>query len=900
MTAAGIRLTYRILTLVLGTLTAARLLLGLFAFALPAGVRERWLPAVSALHAPAAQTLVELGSSLLAAGLGVALLLPFRRDRPVRLVGVTLLAFGGTGTLWIQAAASAMQDALGLPVAATSDIVLQSVTLAAFTSVLLGYPAGRGVRPVPTRDGLLTAVGGAAVLGAAAAMMLPPLSSYVVLFGVSLPALGLVLLRHRRRDDLTAVARTQIRLLFGVLVGLSVTGAALHVLTVAVAATGRTGLTLSDPTAPTGPLVLPDPMPLFWFSRFAPILIAAGVLTCSRRDWLHALQRRVSVGLVITLVAAVLGSLFVVLRLILVDLVATGRDRWWLAAAGAAVPVALLLQPTFARVERWVDRLMYGRRPTPYSVLAGIGSASRSTVTSAPDLSRVAEAVGTGLGARVCRVVVHRPDRPDRIFAWADTGIVESDPVITVPIVRGAEHLGALIVDRQTAAGLSAHRHRLVEDVADSLGAVLEARRLGVELERQLRAVRAHAADIAGSRRRLVAEMDAERRRIERDLHDGAQHHLVSLQLSLGLVEHRVTTGCVTEALSALNRVADQIDATESVIARTAVGVASPVLVQQGLVAALESEVGDGRPDMSIAAIGMSADRRFPADLESAVWFCCLEAVNNARKYAPGAPIRLTLTAGADRLEFSVHDDGPGWDMTAGNGSPGRGMRNVIARVTAVGGLVSVRSDPGVGTCVDGWVPLPAAEAKAAGIRTPAAAVREVAEQALTSYGAAPPAAKVRTILAELGASVTAAGDARTRRRTAAFAAQKALGALEMLIRDEPPATGATLLSHRLDRLRSESRELAEVGAVDTLRSDPGGLGPDDVEAAARLLGESGPDPWSRLGLDPDADHPLVVAAAERALSVWRARAANPGTDQGLRLLAEAAVRTCEHLLHGP
>jgi signal transduction histidine kinase len=196
--------------------------------------------------------------------------------------------------------------------------------------------------------------------------------------------------------------------------------------------------------------------------------------------------------------------------------------------------------------------------------------------------------------------------------------------------------------------------------------------------------------------------MDAERRRIERDLHDGAQHHMVSLRLAIGLAEHRVITGSVEDAVASLDRVAHQIDDAESIMARTATGAVSPRLARLGLVAALEAELG-----LPVTTDAATAGRRFPADLESAVWYCCLEAVNNARKYAPGAPPRLSLAGDGQRLSFAVHDDGPGWDVTASAGCLGQGLRNVTARVRAAGGRVCVSSEPGAGTRVDGWVPLP-------------------------------------------------------------------------------------------------------------------------------------------------------------------------------------------------
>jgi signal transduction histidine kinase len=861
LVAAGLRAAYTTALAVCGVLAIGRLVVGGFAL----------VAARSAGRVPVAQALAELGLGVLTISLGAASLISGRRDRSMRLLGLAMFAAGGTGNPWTPAAAG--------------DVLLQSAAIAAFAGALLCYPPAHGRRLGPGRDELVPAVGGAAVLGATAAMVFPPAWSHVVLFGVALPALGLVLLRHRGRDDLTAVERTQVRLLFGILAGVA---------SIAVLLLGTVLV------AGTGPPLPPDTAPLLWFSRLVPVVIAVGALAAGRRGRLPAVQRRFRLGLVVALVATVLGGLFVVLHALLHRLAENGHVPRGIEAGAAAAPVALLLHATYVRVERRVDRLLYGRRPTPYSVLAGIGTVSRAGQKDAPDLARVAEAVGRGLGARVCRLTVHRPDRPDRTYTWNGSGADEGDAVITLPIRRGDEQLGSITVDRMTAAGLDVRRHRLVEDIADSLGAVLEASRLGVELERQLRAVRAHAAEIAASRRRLVAEMDAERRRIERDLHDGAQHHLVSLRLSLGLVEHRLTTGRIEDAAASLDRVTGQIDDAESIMIRTATGVTSPLLAQQGLVAALDSELAGGEPPVPITTSGISDGRRFPADLESAVWFCCLEAVNNARKYAPGARIELTLTCGEDRLEFGVHDDGPGWDMAANAGSPGRGMRNVMGRVTAVGGLVSVRSEPGAGTRVDGWVPLRGGATPAENGPTLVTAVREAIQEALTRYGDAPTAERIRQLRDDLDRPVVPPdADAGTTRRAVTLAAWSALRALDALVRGDPPATGAEPLRHRLDRLRSGTHELAEVQAIDALRSGTGDLEPDDITTAIRLLGDSGPDARTRLGLLPDADQPLVVAAAEQALTVWRRRASHPATAPGARLLAATVVRSCEHLLRG-
>ena len=211
------------------------------------------------------------------------------------------------------------------------------------------------------------------------------------------------------------------------------------------------------------------------------------------------------------------------------------------------------------------------------------------------------------------------------------------------------------------------------------------------------------------SRRRTVAEMDGERRRIERDLHDGAQHHLVSLRLTLGLVEHQVATGDLDEARDWLAKLAGQLADTEAVLAATADGVSSLVLAEKGLLAALRAELGAAHPPVGFDDGGLAPTRRFPADVEAAVWFCCAEAVGNARKHAPGAPIDVGL-ARAIRCAASSRCATRARVSWSTRPSPrgGRGMRNMTTRLSAVGGRVVVRSAPGEGTTVEGTVPLPA------------------------------------------------------------------------------------------------------------------------------------------------------------------------------------------------
>lgn len=212
-----------------------------------------------------------------------------------------------------------------------------------------------------------------------------------------------------------------------------------------------------------------------------------------------------------------------------------------------------------------------------------------------------------------------------------------------------------------------------------------------------------YAAEIASARRAAVAEMDSERRAIERDLHDGAQHHLVSLRLALGMVEHEMATGQVDAARDRLAVLTDQVGVAEVVLAETASGMSPTALVEDGLAAALAAELNGAGPAVALEA----DDRRFPAEVEAAVYFSCLEAVGNVRKHAPDAAVTVRVRCVGGVLSFAVTDDGPGFAMqTAVGSTDSRGLANIAARMAGVGGEVAIESAPGAGTTVAGTVPL--------------------------------------------------------------------------------------------------------------------------------------------------------------------------------------------------
>ncbi|MDN5918588.1 MAG: ATP-binding protein [Pseudonocardia sp.] len=925
-----------------------------------------WLAAGLVVAAPRSgpldQAVLDYAGSVLNLAIAAVLLRTGGRSWPLRLLVVAMIGSAGAFNLQAHAAAVTVQGATGLPVAGLHQVVLHAVACAAYVLALLVFPRAprwAGWRGSTARLMVATAAGGLLVVGFGTAL-LPHTISCILFFGFGVPIAGLVVLGPRVRRAATGGQRTQARLLLCALAATFATAAVLAAVTLVLAGLGQPGLTLVDPTEHAGTAAGTPTALLFWFSRLASAAIAVAALvatTGGSRLW--TAERVFSRGLAATLVAALTGGLYAVVRAALGAPAETGIAAIGLSAL-AAVPVALVVTPLYLRVENLVDRLLYGTRPTPYSVLAGVAALSRTAAGDAPDLARAAEAVGRGLGASLCRLTVHRPGLRDRTYAWsaagdgADGGVhgeVDGGPdddLVTVGVRHGGEELGEIAVDRAAVAGLNAQRRHLLTDIADSLGVVLQASRSGIELERQLRAAVAHGERIAVARRETVAEMDGERRRIERDLHDGAQHHLVTLGLTLGLVEHQVETAQFDQARDRLDHLLAQIDVTEAVLAETATGVSSALLAEQGLIAALTAALSGADPPITLDDDGVTPARRYPAEIGDTAYFCCLEAVNNARKHAPGAPVTISIAELDGRLRMTVRDTGPGFtpDPIPGIGIPtsaGRGMRNVRARLAAVGGTFAIDSAPGAGTTVEWTLPLPAdagggdsggdgssdgdgdgdgsggggsggsggggsggggsggsggggsGGGAGAGGENGAGPLRErmrdLVRSAARIYDGTDRAAEIDAIAARLDTPDPAAG-------SDVHAVRSALVAVEDVVATSPPAGDAThRLRYELERLRSGAHELTELDLADVLRTGDVAL-PDELRRSAeRLLGTAGAGARVRLGLTEQADPDEVRLAAAAELARWQRWAAHPASTGNVRDVAHVVVRTCEHLV---
>jgi signal transduction histidine kinase len=319
--------------------------------------------------------------------------------------------------------------------------------------------------------------------------------------------------------------------------------------------------------------------------------------------------------------------------------------------------------------------------------LERLGAGLRSNMTPAEFRVQLADALG---------------DPSLRLWLWVggERGHwVDERGEIAAPRAGPAQERTAVRDGKQMVA-MIVHDAVLVHD-PEFLGAVRSFALIALTNEQLAGEVASSLEEISHSRARIVSSADRERRRIERDLHDGAQQRLVALRVHLELAEELVKQDQKL-GLEKLHGLGHEVDETLDEIRALARGVYPPLLADSGLAEALGAAARKLPIPASVAPDGVVG--RYSSEVESAVYFCCLEAMQNASKHAGSAHLVISLHGG-ESLGFEVRDDGAGFTDADLNG--GAGLTNMRDRVAAVGGELEITSTPGRGTTVAGSVPLP-------------------------------------------------------------------------------------------------------------------------------------------------------------------------------------------------
>jgi signal transduction histidine kinase len=404
-----------------------------------------------------------------------------------------------------------------------------------------------------------------------------------------------------------------------------------------------------------------------------------------------------------------------------------------LAAVGLALLVTLAFQPARARLERAVERVVYRDRQRGYAFLTRFGQTLRAATGVGEVAPQLAEVVRSGLGASWAGVWVHvaaegggalrsvaaagiepgpsvllpaetyarllsSPSRPVTRELPAELRLLwpETTAAAAVPLVAGEKLVGVLACGQRPGDPLGERDHELLGQLARESALALRNLRLEAQLRERLTQIEQQADELRRSRQRLVGVQDEERRRIERDLHDGVQQQLVALAARL----RRAAIATPADAHLLLEQLAPEAEEAVFALQDLARGIFPSVLADQGLAAALRTQAARMPMAIRVEAEPNLAGRRFDRELEAACYFVALEAMANAQKHAPGAAVTVSLRS-ADagrRIALEVHDDGPGF--TEKLTSIGTGLQNMKDRLAAVGGELAIDSRPGAGTWI--------------------------------------------------------------------------------------------------------------------------------------------------------------------------------------------------------
>ncbi len=397
-----------------------------------------------------------------------------------------------------------------------------------------------------------------------------------------------------------------------------------------------------------------------------------------------------------------------------------------LSVAATAV-VAVAFQPVRRGLQRVANRLVFGHRATPYDVLSGFATRVGAAEPSSETLMQLAELMARGTGADPARVWLRVGDELRPAASWpppadpalepsaaaitradgADDAIGDADSAsypelsqadLAVPVRDRGELLGVLTIAKPRGERLTEVDTDLLGRLAAASGVLLRNLRLDAELAQRL-------ADLEASRRRLLSAQNDARQRIEEDLAGGSRAQLAVLGERLSGLSREVDPTSAPKTAMLLEQLVSATAGAMQTLDSLAAGVYPPRLASDGLAAALREQAAKAAVPVTVQAAGVG---RYAADVEAAVYFSVLEALQNVAKYARALSARVLLSQDGDQLRFEVVDDGAGFDPETTR--KGTGLQGMADRLDTVGATLTVDSSPGRGTTITGRVPARSAE----------------------------------------------------------------------------------------------------------------------------------------------------------------------------------------------
>ncbi|MGV9340059.1 sensor histidine kinase [Streptomyces sp. NPDC003688] len=442
-----------------------------------------------------------------------------------------------------------------------------------------------------------------------------------------------------------------------------------------------------------------------------PVAVVAGLAIVKYR--LYDIDLVISKTLVLSAMAGIVtvGYIIVVVGVGGLAGVSAGGDMVLSVVATAIVAVAF--EPFRRRVRAGADRLVHGRRPTPYEALARL-STQLSRGGRHDDLftglaSTVADAVGAvevtlwvgadeelvpvtswppPTGTRTCLTTA-----PRGISSLEDSGRTHVRPIEHQGAIRGA-----IALTKAPGAVLTASEGQLLHDLVAQAGLILDNVGLGVELQQRLHQISVQAAELQAAAKRIVAAQDEARRCLERDLHDGAQQQLVTLALSLRAVSERAAAIGDDELAARIDDARLQLSRALAELRELARGIHPAILTEEGIEAALDF-LAERAPIP--VQVDVCLERRLAEGVETTAYFVVSEALTNAAKHSGASSTMVVGRLRDGLLSIEVTDDGRG----GADGQWGHGLQGLVDRLATLNGRLTVHSPQDGGTRLKAEIP---------------------------------------------------------------------------------------------------------------------------------------------------------------------------------------------------
>lgn len=402
-----------------------------------------------------------------------------------------------------------------------------------------------------------------------------------------------------------------------------------------------------------------------------PVSVAVAIL----RYRLYDIDVVISRSLVFAALAAFITGVYVAI------VVGTGRA---VSSAGrydlvfsilATATVAVAFQPVRERLQRLANRLVYGRRATPYEVMADFSRRMARALTAEQILPRMAEAAGRGVGGEQAWVRVFLPGGATREVRWPARPTPPREPDQRVPVLHHEERVGEIAIAKPAGEPFSRTERRLLLDLAAQAGLVFDNLRLTLQIQDELAEISAQADALTASRRRIVAAANEQRRRLELELHEGTERELAVVAARLEEAA-RLLVSEPEPAIRLLDVLRGDANRTLEGLRELARGVFPPLLADRGLVAAVTSHMRKLDVPVDVKADAALESRRFDPQLEAAAYFCCVAALRGA-----SGPAVVRLAASDGSLELAVAGPGIG---------DGIAVRDIEDRIAACDGSMEL------------------------------------------------------------------------------------------------------------------------------------------------------------------------------------------------------------------